>query len=219
MILWMCLLAFAGSQQVLASEVLQSTSDSYTRRVWRNGDGLPEDFAQAMAQTPDGYLWVGTSGGLVRFDGATFAVFNREQSSAFQDDSVYSLLVTRDGTLWAGTEGGGAIRYKDHTFRNFGASEGLTNGFVRVIFEDSLRRLWVGTDAGLFRLENEHFERIDDMSVHAICEDSSGRLLIGGWGLLILNGARHNTSPMRARLITAFARSVRLLMVRCGWER
>ena len=188
MILWMCLLAFAGSQSVLASEVLQSTNDSYTRRVWRNGDGLPEDFAQAIAQTPDGYLWVGTSGGLVRFDGATFAVFNREQSSAFQDDSVYTLLVTRDGTLWAGTEGGGAIRYKDHTFRNFGASEGLTNGFVRVMFEDSLRRLWVGTDAGLFRLENEHFERIDDMSVHAICEDRSGRLLIGGWGLLIFKG-------------------------------
>lgn len=173
----------------------QSANGSYTRRVWRNGDGLPEDFAQSIAQTPDGYLWVGTSGGLVRFDGASFAVFNREQSSAFKDDSIYCLQVSRDGTLWAGTEGGGLIRYKDGIFRAFGASEGLTNGFVRVILEDASRRLWVGTDDGLFQLENERFNRIDErngiphMSVNAICEDRNGRLLFGGWGLLIVQGA------------------------------
>src|SRR5262245_14175733 len=68
-----------------------SSSDSitYSRRVWRSVDGLPEDFAQALAQTPDGYLWIGTSGGLVRFDGTSFVVFNRENTLAFQDDSVY----------------------------------------------------------------------------------------------------------------------------------
>ena len=96
---------------------------------------LPEDFAQSLAQTQDGYLWIGTSGGLARFDGVSFAVFNRENMLRFLDDSVYSLLVTKDGTLWAGTEGGGLVRYKDGRFRAFGAAEGLTNGFVRVIYE------------------------------------------------------------------------------------
>jgi hypothetical protein len=43
-------------------------SPVYSRRVWQSADGLPEDYAQALAQTADGYLWVGTSGGLVRFD-------------------------------------------------------------------------------------------------------------------------------------------------------
>jgi ligand-binding sensor domain-containing protein len=85
---------------------------SYSRRVWQSADGLPEDFAQALAQTPDGYLWIGTSGGLVRFDGVRFAVFHRATEPAFRDDSVYALLVTRDGTLWAGTEGGGLVRYR-----------------------------------------------------------------------------------------------------------
>ena len=64
----------------------------YSRRVWQSSDGLPEDFAQALAQTPDGYLWIGTSGGLVRFDGVRFAVFNAANEPAFRDDSVYVLL-------------------------------------------------------------------------------------------------------------------------------
>ncbi len=130
----------------------------------------------------------------MRFDGTRFVVFNRETVPAFRDDSVYSLLVSKDGALWAGTEGGGLIRYKDGGFRVFGASEGLTNGFVRVIYEDKDRQLWVGTDAGLFRMENEALVRVDGsggaprINVHSICEDREGRLLVGGWGLLILNG-------------------------------
>lgn len=182
----------------VTAQTPSSDSIPYSRRVWRNVDGLPEDFAQALAQSPDGYLWIGTSGGLVRFDGTSFVVFNRETVSSFQDDSVYSLLVAHDGTLWAGTEGGGLMRYQQGAFRAFGVADGLTNGFVRVIFEDSARRLWVGTDVGLFRMENDKLVRVDNrdgvprMSVHTICEDRAGRLLIGGWGLLILHGTTAN---------------------------
>ncbi|HEX4946978.1 MAG TPA: two-component regulator propeller domain-containing protein [Blastocatellia bacterium] len=180
----------------LPARAQSADSLPYSRRVWRNVDGLPEDFAQALAQTPDGYLWIGTSGGLVRFDGNSFVVFKRENVAAFQDDSVYSLLVTHDGTLWAGTEGGGLMRYQKGAFRAYGAAEGLTNGFVRAIFEDRQQRLWVGTDAGLFRMENDRLLRLDDrdnvprMSVHTICEDRAGRLLFGGGGLLILHGTQ-----------------------------
>ncbi len=170
-------------------------------------DGLPEDFAQSLAQTHDGYLWIGTSGGLVRFDGASFVVFNRENTPAFLDDSVYSLLVAKDGTLWAGAEGGGLIRYRDGAFRVFGHAEGLTNGFVRVIYEDKSGRLWIGTDSGLFRMENEAVIRVDGrdgaprISVHSICEDREGCLLVGGRGLLILRGQEviyHNSNESQA---------------------
>src|SRR5215475_13159685 len=176
------------------SDAARPDAPAYSRRVWRSADGLPEDFAQSLAQTQDGYLWIGTSGGLARFDGVSFAVFNRENTPAFPDDSVYSLLVTKDGTLWAGTEGGGLIRYKDGRFRVFGPIEGLTNGFVRVIYEDRNGQLWVGTDAGLFRMQNESLIRVNGhdgvskISANAICEDRAGRLLVGGRGLLILRG-------------------------------
>jgi ligand-binding sensor domain-containing protein/two-component sensor histidine kinase len=180
------------------SETAPPDAPAYSRRVWRSADGLPEDFAQSLAQTQDGYLWIGTSGGLARFDGVSFVVFNRENTPAFLDDSVYSLLVTRDGTLWAGTEGGGLVRYKDGRFRAFGSAKGLTNGFVRVIYEDRNNQLWVGTDAGLFRMHDESLVRVDgrdgapEMNVHAICEDRAGRLLVGGWGVLVLRGQEVN---------------------------
>jgi ligand-binding sensor domain-containing protein/two-component sensor histidine kinase len=169
---------------------------SYSRRVWQSADGLPEDLAQALAQTPDGYLWIGTSGGLVRFDGVRFRTFDRAVEPAFRDDSVYSLLTARDGTLWAGTEGGGLVRYKGGSFRAFGPSEGLGNGFVRAIFEDREGTLWVGTDAGLFRMQNEMLTRVDgrggvpEMNVHSIWQDREGRLLVGGAGLLVITGGR-----------------------------
>src|SRR5262249_29909448 len=185
------ILVLLGWVDSSASDTARPGRAAYSRRVWRSADGLPEDFAQSLAQTQDGYLWIGTSGGLARFDGVSFVVFNRENTPAFLDDSVYSLLVAKDGTLWAGTEGGGLIRYKDGNFRVFSRAEGLTNGFVRVIYEDKGRQLWVGTDFGLFRLQNESLIRVDGdigARVHTICEDREGRLLVGGRGLLILRG-------------------------------
>ncbi|HYL99625.1 MAG TPA: two-component regulator propeller domain-containing protein, partial [Blastocatellia bacterium] len=168
-------------------------STDYSRRVWQSADGLPEDFAQSLARTKDGYLWIGTSGGLVRFDGLRFTVFNKENEPGFEDDSFYSLLTSRDGTLWGGTEGGGLVRYRHGSFRVFGPAEGLTNGFVRVIFEDREGNLWVGADSGLFRMQQDSLVRVDgsggipSIAVHSICEDRDGRLLVGGSGLLILD--------------------------------
>jgi len=170
---------------LLALVAAANAEAAYSRRVWQSADGLPEDFAQALAQTPDGYLWIGTSGGLVRFDGIRFTVFN-----AFPDDSIYSLLTARDGTLWAGTEGGGLIRYRHGAFRVFGAEEGLTNRFVRVIYEDREGVLWVGTDNGLFRMQAGKLVRAYSMAVHSICQDRAGRLLVGGSGLLVVEAGR-----------------------------
>jgi ligand-binding sensor domain-containing protein/signal transduction histidine kinase len=180
----------------LALVVALNGESRYSRRVWRAPDGLPEDYAQAIAQTPDGYLWIGTSGGLVRFDGSRFTVFSPSNTPALRDDSIYSLLVTHDGTLWAGTEGGGLVRYSGGNFRAYGATDGLTNGFVRVIFEDRRRRLWVGTDLGLFRMDGDRLVRVDaangvhEISAHSICEDRRGRLLVAGGGMLVIDGTR-----------------------------
>jgi ligand-binding sensor domain-containing protein/signal transduction histidine kinase len=175
--------------------VLQAmeSEDRYSRRVWQTQDGVPQDTINALVQTNDGYLWVGTSGGLARFDGFRFTVFNRENTPALREQSVYSLYCARDGTLWIGTEGAGLVRYRTGVFHRFGAGEGLTNGFVRAIVEDRRANLWIGTDRGLFRLEGDRLTRLDtqagipSMSVHSIREDSKGRLWVGGSGLLVLS--------------------------------
>src|SRR5260370_151336 len=88
----------------------------YTQRTWQTQDGLPEQVVQAFAQTADRYLWIGTTGGLLRFDGERFLTFDRENTPAFSENNVFCLLVSRDNSLWIGMEGGGLLRYKNGTF-------------------------------------------------------------------------------------------------------
>jgi ligand-binding sensor domain-containing protein/signal transduction histidine kinase len=167
----------------------------YTRHVWHASDGLSEQTVQAFAQTPDGYLWIGTTGGLVRFDGAQFTVFDRQNTPALQENSIFSLMVARDGTLWIGTEGGGLAHYAGGKFRSWTTRDGLSNDFVRTIAEDAAGRIWIGTDNGLLRLEHGRFVRIDGaagiapLAVHAIYRDRGDRLWVGGSRLFSLTGA------------------------------
>ena len=157
-------------------------------------DGLPEQTVQAFAQTRNRYLWIGTTGGLLRFDGARLVLYDRDNTPAFTENNVFNLMVARDDTLWIATEGGGLIRYKDGAFRSFSAKDGLLNDFVRTVYQDSKGLIWIGTDVGLFRVAGERIERVDNkdgvpsLAVHAIHEDSQGRLWVGGSKLLCLSG-------------------------------
>ena len=188
------LIALAFRPMMLPASAARPAPLSYTQRLWQTQDGLPEQVVQAFAQTADRYLWIATTGGLVRFDGERFQTFNRDNTAAFTENNVFCLVVARDRTLWIGMEGGGLIRYRDGEFRRFSAPEGLSNGFVRSLKEDSKGKFWVGTDEGLFRLENEHLRRVDGsaqlpaLAVHAIYEDHQGQVWVGGSRLLHING-------------------------------
>jgi ligand-binding sensor domain-containing protein/signal transduction histidine kinase len=166
------------------------TPEGYTKRLYQMRDGLPEQTVQAFAQTPDRYLWIGTTGGLLRFDGARFVLFNHDNTPALRENSVFCLLTARNGELWIGTEGGGLVRLSHGVFRLFSVAEGLTDGFVRTIAEDRQGTIWVGTDNGLFRYSGGAMERVDgrkgvpQIAVHAIRPDSRGRLWVGGSKLL-----------------------------------
>src|ERR1700748_848857 len=126
--------------------------EQYTRRIWRVQDGLPEDTVQAIQQSPDGYLWIGTTGGLVRFDGSHFLLYDHATTPALADNSVFCVLSARDGSLWIGTDGGGLVHFKDGVFRAYTQADGLTNSFVRSLLEDDQGRIWIGTDNGLFQM-------------------------------------------------------------------
>ncbi len=175
---------------------LRSAVNGYARRVWHVEDGLPEDIVQAFAQTPDHFLWIGTTGGLVRFDGAQFVIFDRENTAALHENNVFCLLAARDGTLWIGTEGGGVLSYQNHAFRLWSKADGLINGYVRALREDRSGGIWIGTDDGLFRWRAGKIERIDardgvpPISVHAIYEDRQQRLWVGGFHFFSIDGQR-----------------------------
>lgn len=188
----MFVLERASSQDAVAQ------SEQFSQRVWQARDGLANSAVQALTQTPDGYLWIGTSSGLVRFDGTRFVLFSHAIEKAFTDDSVWALAVGPDGTLWIGTEGGGLVRFRGGTFRRFATADGLSNLFVRAIYARSDGSLWVGTDKGLFESQTAsnndcHFHRVDAtaglpaMNVYTIHEGRNGILYVGGSGILELN--------------------------------
>jgi signal transduction histidine kinase/ligand-binding sensor domain-containing protein len=169
--------------------------EGYAARVWHIEDGLPEETVQAFAQTPDRFLWIGTSGGLLRFDGVQFVVYDRENTPALRENSVFCLMVSHDGTLWIGQEGGGLASYSGGAFRSWSRQEGLTNSYVRALREDDHHDIWVGTDDGLFRLRGGELSRMDDrnglpaISVHAIDSGAGGRLWLGGYRFFALSDA------------------------------
>lgn len=177
-----------------AALALDNPPVTYTERTWQMQDGLPEQTVQAFAQTKDRYLWIGTTGGLLRFDGVRLVLYDRDNTPAFSENNVFNLAVARDDTLWIATEGGGLIRYKNGGFRSFSAKDGLLNDFVRTVYQDTKGLIWIGTDNGLYRFSGEHIERVDNgedvalSAVHAIHEDSRGRLWVGGSKLLCLTG-------------------------------
>lgn len=129
----------------------------YRRDVWKAREGLPQSSVEALAQTADGYLWLGTQEGLARFDGVRFVVFDKTNTKALHHNRVTALLADREGSLWIGTEGGGVTRLLAGGFVAFGATEGLPNQRVRCLAQDTTGSVWAGTDGGLARFGNGRF--------------------------------------------------------------
>jgi ligand-binding sensor domain-containing protein/two-component sensor histidine kinase len=181
----------------------------YTRRTWHIQDGLPEETVQAIRQTSDGYLWIGTTGGLVRFDGSRFVhSLQPWYRTALTDDSTFCILAAHDGSLWLGTEGEGLLHLQGGVFHAYTAADGLTDGFVRSVMEDSQKRIWIGTDNGLFRIVHGRIEGVNTspyapLAVHAIFEDREHRIWIGGSQLLVFSAS----GTKRYKLPGAFSQS------------
>ncbi len=173
---------------------LGESFSGYTQHLWQAPDGLPEQTVQAFAQTGDGYLWIGTTGGLLRFDGAHFTMFDRQNTAALHENSVFCLMIARDGTLWAGTEGGGVFSFGNGQFHSWPGINGKTTEFVRVLRQDPDGTIWAGTDGGLLRLAGDRFVRVDgtagipELAVHSIFRDKWNRLWVGGSRLIEIDG-------------------------------
>ena len=184
------MLAADGNLLARASTGPAAVNEQYTRRIWHIQDGLPEDTVQAIQQSSDGYLWIGTTGGLVRFDGSHFHLYDHTTTPALADNSVFCILGARDGSLWFGTDGGGLVHFKDGAFHLYTEAAGLSNTFVRSLIEDEQGRIWIGTDNGLFQMFQGKLHQVDtspyatSFAVHSIIQDREHRVWVGGSVLL-----------------------------------
>ena len=120
---------------------------SYGRQAWGMENGLPQNTVQALAQTNDGFVWLGTDVGLVRFDGNGFQVFDKNTSPALPGNDVRCVLAAADGSLWIGTSDGLA-RWKDGAVQVFTTRDGLPGNNVKSLSLDSDGSIWVETFEG-----------------------------------------------------------------------
>jgi ligand-binding sensor domain-containing protein len=78
----------------------------YGYQSWQTDSGLPQNTVHAIVQGRDGYLWIATEGGMVRFDGVDFRAYTRANAPGLPSDLIDDLMEDRDGTLWVSTSGG-----------------------------------------------------------------------------------------------------------------
>ncbi|MGE0884026.1 MAG: two-component regulator propeller domain-containing protein [Blastocatellales bacterium] len=136
------LLIRVGFCSVILFSLANQAFAQYQFDSWTTEDGLPQNSINDILQTRDGYLWLATNGGLVRFDGTRFVIFDRS-TEGIGTQRVRALLEDSKGTLWIGAEDGKLIQYRDGKFKTYTVEDGLPFSQTARIEEDEEGNLWI----------------------------------------------------------------------------
>jgi signal transduction histidine kinase/ligand-binding sensor domain-containing protein len=181
---WVALLAV-----ITASSALEPSTPlaRLGRQVWTIENGLPQNTVPLLLQSQDGFLWVGTEVGLVRFDGLNFRVFDHSTTAVFPNAEIRCLLDGGESGLWVGTSNG-LIRWRNGSAQLLSPKEGLPSNSIRGLAETSDGAVWVWTEAGLVRWDGQGFQSppsengLPGVGITSIAADGSGALWVGTEG-------------------------------------
>src|SRR5262249_54213680 len=130
----------------------------YVHRIWQTQQGLPESSIYSGIQTRDGYLWLGTLSGLVRFDGVDFTPLEAIYPSAPTNVWIRGLLEDAQGALWIGTNESGIYRLKDGEFTHYSQKDGLPSDNVQYMLAGADGAVWVCMSSGLVQFSDGKFQ-------------------------------------------------------------
>jgi len=131
---------------------LTAQFDGYIHESWTIEQGLPGAVVNSIAQTPDGYLWLGTQSGLVRFNGVGFTVLDRYNTPELKNEFIRRMCVASDSTLWVGTDHAGLVSVRDGVVCGHGLADSTHAYAVRLILEGKDHSIWVGVPgAGIWK--------------------------------------------------------------------
>ncbi len=169
-------------------------------------DGLPDRMVRSITQDSQGFMWIGTDGGVCRYDGSQFITFARGKDSAdISQGSVWTVCGDSNGVLWAGTMNG-LNRYDPTTrfirkyYHSDSDSSSLSNSNIHSLFVDRMGTLWVGTVSGLNEFNRakgiwaRYYPNANDTAnpgenyINAIMEDRKGVLWVAAGGTEQING-------------------------------
>ena len=146
-LLWMCAGALAQGLPPMSHQ------------AWSADEGAPVSGVHQILQTADGYIWLATEGGAVRFDGSSFTVFRHETQPAIPDNDLTAIAQDGSGALWVGTADGLAVLRRGE-WRREGAAEGWTGGAVTAMAVADHGSLLVASAAGLLRFDGRRFAAV-----------------------------------------------------------
>jgi len=196
------LLAAVACAMAIASSLAALPADraiaQYVRRSWTVEQGLPHGTVRGFAQSADGYLWLATYEGLVRFNGESFRLFDKSSSPGLRNNSVRTVLESRGGTLWVGTVAGLA-RFDGAVIETVATKEELGHDIVNAILESDDGTLWVGTEGG--GVSSVRDGKIERLNV-ALPGDQINALAVNGDVLWI--GTTRGLARVRGGAVDAF---------------
>ena len=185
---------------------LPSAEADYLIDVWQSDDGLPQNSVITMAQTTDGYLWVSTFGGLARFNGRRFDVFDGDHVPELFGETFGTLRADRSGNLWLRGQGNRLLVCQNGHFRKLGEAEGLPPDGATDLDVGPDGTVWIGDSKGrVLKYEHGHFVVVKETPptpdwgpIYSLQIDSAGgiwtwsirhcaRLANGEWSLVGTN--------------------------------
>ncbi len=178
--------------QLLGQPFSRPNADSLVITRWTTAEGLPGNSMNRVVQDSDGFIWMSSYFGLIRFDGIHFHVHDQSNTPEIRNNRLVFFHKGPDGSVWMSLEHLGLVRYKNQKFRLYESSDGLTEEHIGHLDSDQDGVLWVGSQDGLYRYDAafDSFSRIDlgtdarTNQIQAITVGSSGVVWIStfnGW--------------------------------------
>jgi signal transduction histidine kinase/ligand-binding sensor domain-containing protein len=129
---------------------------------WTTDEGLPQNSVNAMIQSRDGYIWATTQGGIVRFDGVRFKVFNRSNTKGLDESRFWKMIEDKAGRIWFQSESFSLIKYENGTFTTFKIGKDFAGkSAIHPLNTDIDGNLIFSTNQGHFRFQNNRFEKFE----------------------------------------------------------
>jgi len=199
--LWWCGLILSAASIATGAERAQ-----FQVKHWSTTQGLPQSRTACLKLTHDGYLWIGTWYGLVRFNGVGFTVFSQFNTPEMEDHTINSLDEDTEGTLWIGTRSG-LLSYRDHVFHRFSQKDGIPDPNVWRVAASRSGGVWILSGNTVLRFEGSKKFRSYEFDkernpIRAMQEDKDG------WLSVITDHSWLKISPDSSQLLTNGVRAV-----------
>lgn len=166
------------SDEVHISVDLEGQTEGYSAVLYDNSNGLPTSEANAIAETSEGFIWIGSYAGLIRYDGNTF----ERIGSTGGISSIKCLYVDSRDRLWMGTNDNGVAVMENGEFKLWGKLDGLKSAHTRAITEDENGTIYIATTCGIATIDKD--DNLAMLEDDLISEANMRFIIMGNDGLI-----------------------------------